>query len=97
MKTIVQIPTRLSKYIFEDSATVSITEDRIVTENFIISDLNSNNSLLIDVSNAPYDWQADKYFYINNQWVLNEEWRPHVRETEEEAAKRILKSLGITN
>ena len=66
MKTIVDVTLKQSKYIFEDDVPIEMEEDRIVTPNFIIGDLNSKNSILYENVTAPDDWFGNKYKYINN-------------------------------
>ena len=69
MKTIVDVTLKQSKYIFEDDVPIEMEEDRIVTPNFIIGDLNSKNSILYENVTAPDDWFGNKYKYINNEWI----------------------------
>lgn len=74
MKTIVHNETKLSKYIFEDAVAISIESDKIVTPNFIIGDLNTSNSSLIESVTAPEDWSGNKYTFENDTWTLNPDW-----------------------
>lgn len=93
MKTVIQKNTKLSKYLFSDAEKISINDKIITTEKFIVSDLNNSNAEIIEVDDAPSDWAADKYLYVNREWVKNDQWTPLVRETEEEIANRILQSI----
>lgn len=74
MKTIVENSTNISKYIFEDSAALSFTSTSIVTPNFIIGDLNSNNATLVEGITPPADWTGCKYIYADSTWTLNPAW-----------------------
>jgi hypothetical protein len=77
MKTIISA-NNLSKYILEDNTQVTFESDCIKVGSlddldFTISDLNSNNSTLIENIAPPDDWYGNKYFY-NNGFVLNPDW-----------------------
>lgn len=74
MKTIIENTTKLSKYIFEDSDQISIESNKIVTPKFIIGDLNSSNSTLVDSVTPPEDWSGNKYTFENGTWTLNPNW-----------------------
>jgi hypothetical protein len=41
---------------------------------FIIGDLNANNSTLIEGVTEPEDWYGCKYNYVNDAWELCPEW-----------------------
>lgn len=77
MKTIISA-NKLSKYILEDNIPVSFESDCIKVGDpnnldFIVSDLNSTNSSLIESVTPPDDWNGNKYFY-DNGFVLNSKW-----------------------
>ena len=83
MKTITENSTKLSKYLFEDSKTITVESDRIVigdTSNpdSIICDLNSSNATLTEnVTDAPSDWIGCKYTYdpaADPKWVQDSNW-----------------------
>lgn len=83
MKTITENSTKLSKYLFEDSKTITIESDRIVigdTSNpdLIICDLNSSNATLTEnVTDAPSDWIGCKYTYnpaADPKWAQDSNW-----------------------
>jgi hypothetical protein len=74
MKTIIDTQNNWSKYIFEDDISLSIEADRIVTPDFIIGDLNSNNASIIENVTPPSDWTGCKYIYADSTWTLNSEW-----------------------
>lgn len=74
MKTIVSNASNLSKYIFDDSATVTVNADNIVTPDFIIGDLNSSNATLHSSVTPPDDWAGDKYTFDGTSWTLNPDW-----------------------
>ena len=74
MKTIVENSTKLSKYIFADDASVTISSDNIVTPNFIIADLNSGNSSMIKNVTPPENWSGNRYTFDGTKWTANPDW-----------------------
>ena len=73
MKTLININTKTSLYLFEDSETVDIQSDKVVIgnpESLIIDDLDSSNATLIEGIPEPSDWVGHKYFY-NSGWETN--------------------------
>ena len=78
MKTIV-CEMNCSKYLFADDKQLNITADHIevgdpANLDFIIGDLNANNSTLIEGVTEPDDWYGCKYNYVNDAWELCEGW-----------------------
>lgn len=78
MKTIV-CDMNCSKYLFDDDKQLNITADHIevgdpTNLDFIIGDLNTNNSTLIEGVTEPEDWYGCKYNYVNGVWELCEGW-----------------------
>ena len=70
MKTIV-CSENCSKYLFADDKQVNMTADHIevgdpANLDFIIGDLNSGNSTLIEGVTEPDDWYGCKYNYVND-------------------------------
>ena len=66
MKTIVEKTTKQSKYLFEDSKSLTMNSDSIIVGkdpvDFIVMDLNKDNTTLYeDVTDAPEDWIGCKY------------------------------------
>ena len=78
MKTIVETATGLSKYLLDDSVTITASSDHIVVgdpSQFIIGDLNSSNATITEsVTNAPSDWTGNKYTFDGTTWTLNPDW-----------------------
>lgn len=74
MKTIIENSTNISKYIFEDNVELSLESDRINTPNFIIGDMNSSNSTVLESVEPPSDWIGGKYTYSDSTWALNPDW-----------------------
>ena len=77
MKTIIS-SNNLSKYILEDNTQVTFESDCIKVGSlddldFTISDLNINNSSLVENIIPPDDWNGNKYFY-DNGFILNPDW-----------------------
>jgi hypothetical protein len=78
MKTIV-CEMNCSKYLFADDKQINITADHIevgdpANLDFIIGDLNANNSTLIEGVTEPDDWYGCKYNYVNDAWELCPDW-----------------------
>tara|TARA_Y100000389_G_scaffold204541_1_gene257840 strand:- start:3352 stop:3606 length:255 start_codon:yes stop_codon:yes gene_type:complete len=74
MKTIIEIATDISKYIFEDDAEVSLDSDSITTPSFIVADMNSSTAELVEDVTPPADWMGCKYLYADSEWELNPDW-----------------------
>ena len=74
MKTIIHNDSKLSKYIFEDSVSITMEADKIITPNFIIGDLSASNSTMIESVEPPEDWSGNKYTFENDTWTLNPDW-----------------------
>lgn len=74
MKTIIDTENNWSMYIFDNDVTLSVETNRIVTPDFIISDLNLNNASIIEDVTPPSDWTGCKYIYADSTWTLNSEW-----------------------
>jgi len=87
MKTIVEKASKLSKYVFEDDATVLPMQDHVQTPEFVISDMNFFTCDVVENVAPPEDWAGNKYFWKNNNWELNPDWvDPATLEEEEPAA-----------
>lgn len=74
MKTLILTENNLSKHIFNDDVSVEITEAHVKTPMYIIGDLNSNNCVLVESVTPPEDWDNNKYFYENQEWISNPEY-----------------------
>lgn len=77
MKTIVEIETNESKYLESDETVINMLEDKIEVGNpliYTVSDLNSENSIVVEGVTAPEDWIGCKYKYIDGAWQLSENW-----------------------
>ena len=78
MKTIVETATGLSKYLLDDSVTITDNSDHIVVGDppkFIVADLNSSNATITEnVTNAPSDWTGNKYTFDGTTWTQNPDW-----------------------
>jgi len=78
MKTII-CEMNCSKYLFADDKQVNMKADCIEVGDpdnldFIIGDLNANNSTLIEGVTEPDDWYGCKYNYVNGAWELCPDW-----------------------
>ena len=78
MKTIV-CDMNCSKYLFADDKQVNVKDDCIevgdpANLDFIIGDLNSGNSTLIEGVTEPDDWYGCKYNHVGGEWVAIEGW-----------------------
>ena len=72
MKTLIRNEDQISIYLFEDSVTLTISENNIIVGDpidFNIGDRNSTNTTLIENISSPSDWAHWKYKYVNAQWV----------------------------
>ena len=83
MKTITENSTKLSKYLFEDSKTITVESDKIIVgdpsnPDSTICDLNSSNATLTEnVTDAPSNWIGERYTYdpaADPKWVANPNW-----------------------
>tara|TARA_B110000211_G_scaffold47397_1_gene51101 strand:- start:508 stop:777 length:270 start_codon:yes stop_codon:yes gene_type:complete len=89
MKTIVDNATNTSKYLVADDYSVVVSAENIEMGDpsnldFIIGDLNSSNSTVIEGVTTPDDWFGCKYnCAADGTWSLVEGW---VDPREEEAA-----------
>lgn len=71
MKTIVELETKLSKYLFDDDKEITLNNDNINCVDFIVADLNKNNAMLYTNVIAPDDWYGNKYMFDGINWSLN--------------------------
>lgn len=74
MKTLVFTETKESKYIWEDSEIIILTETQTNATNLFIMDLNSTNAVLVENVTPPADWRGCKYLYDGGAWTLNPKW-----------------------
>ena len=78
MKTIV-CDLNCSKYLVADDYSVVVSAEHIEMGDpsnldFIIGDLNSTNSTVIEGVTTPDDWYGCKYNYVNDAWELCPDW-----------------------
>tara|TARA_R110000765_G_scaffold422627_1_gene530526 strand:+ start:717 stop:977 length:261 start_codon:yes stop_codon:yes gene_type:complete len=78
MKTIID-STNCSKYLFADDKVVTVKADCIEMGDpsaldFIIGDMNSSNSTVVEGVTTPDDWYGCKYNYVNGGWELCPDW-----------------------
>ena len=78
MKTIID-STNCSKYLFAYDKVVTVKADCIevgdpAALDFIIGDMNSGNSTVVEGVTTPDDWYGCKYNYVNNAWELCPDW-----------------------
>jgi hypothetical protein len=72
MKTIIESATRISKYIFEDGVSLDVQSKQIITPDFVIGDMGSDNAEVIESVIPPADWFGCKYLFTElNEWELN--------------------------
>jgi len=74
MKTLVHNETKESRFVFNDSDGVRLTEGMTYCPSFNILDMNSTNSTLVENVTLPDDWYAGKYLYDAGAWTLNPNW-----------------------
>lgn len=65
MKTLIEVTTKESKYIWADDVDVVMSDANVVTSDLVIGDLNSTNSTLVENVDVPADWAPGKYIYEN--------------------------------
>ena len=70
MKTIVEISTNLSKFIFDDSVDIQITETSIITPEFVVACHNSSDVVMYEGVTPPEDWIGNKYTFDGITWEL---------------------------
>lgn len=75
MKTLVRNDTNVSLYIFPDSKTVTVEEDKVVVGDpveFHIGDCSSSNVTLFEGVTDPGTWTAWGYCYTEaDGWTIN--------------------------
>ena len=76
-KIIIDSSEKISKYLFRDDRVLDITEENIIvytadgtTVDFIIGDLNSANSTLVEDVTEPEDYSDNKYIYEDGTWTV---------------------------
>ena len=77
MKTIVELETNESKYLENDDTVINVFEDRIEVGDpliYVIGDLNSENSEVIENVTAPNEWIGCKYLYVDGAFEINSSW-----------------------
>lgn len=74
MKTLIEIATKESKYIWADDVEVTIGADMTSAPQLNIADMNSTNATLVENVTPPEDWQGCKYLYDAGAWTLNPNW-----------------------
>lgn len=75
MKTLTK--ANLSLYLFDDAETLLIEDDKITVGDpvkFIISDCNSENTVLHEGVTAPEDWKGCKYMFDGTNWTPSPNW-----------------------
>lgn len=78
MKTILD-SNNVSKYIFADDKPVNITANNIevgdsANLDFIVGDMNTSNSTLVEGVTSPVDWIGGKYTYSGGVWAVVDGW-----------------------
>jgi len=77
MKTIIDNQTKTSKYLVADDYVIESSESSITMGDpvdFIIGDLNSTNSTVIEGVTEPDDWFGCKYTYADGTFTAVEGW-----------------------
>lgn len=64
----------VSLYVFADEAVLTVTDERIVTPDFIIWDCSSANSVVHQKVTLPTDWVGGKYLFDGSSWLPNPNW-----------------------
>jgi hypothetical protein len=73
MKTLLENEARVSKYLFNDDAVVTLNESNIEFLGEVVdTELNSSNSTLVSEVTPPDDWIGKKYIYTEERtWIQN--------------------------
>jgi hypothetical protein len=87
MKTIIENTTNISKYIFEDDASVTIGSDSTATPDSVIADMNSSNCTMVTGVTPPEDWTGNKYTYSEGAWSANSDYEELPAEPDWEALR----------
>lgn len=87
MKTIIENTTNISKYIFEDDASVTIGSDSTATPDSVIADMNSSNCTMVTGVTPPEDWTGNKYTYSEGAWSVNSDYEELPAEPDWEALR----------
>lgn len=87
MKTIIENTTNISKYIFEDDASVTIGSDSTTTPDSVIADMNSSNCTMVTGVTPPEDWTGNKYTYSEGSWSANSDYEEPPEEPDWEALR----------
>tara|TARA_R110000744_G_scaffold292373_3_gene402919 strand:- start:54 stop:299 length:246 start_codon:yes stop_codon:yes gene_type:complete len=77
MKTIILNEDSVSTDIFSDDTVLTITDKEISVGypvEYIIMYANSKNSSIATDITKPENWEVNKYKYINQEWVLNDNY-----------------------
>lgn len=87
MKTIILNETNVSLYLFADDKALAATDEHIVVgdpsaPDFIIGDLNSTNSTVVEGVTEPDDWYGTKYTYADGAWSAVPDWHDPRSETD---------------
>lgn len=72
MKTICEISTGVSHYLFDDGDALALMPDSILTGGFKIGHLNAGNAIVYDGVAAPDDWEGGKYCFDGLVWEIRE-------------------------
>jgi hypothetical protein len=77
MKTIVEIETKLSKYLLDDAEAITFNADTIAVgepTRFTVTDLDSGTAVVYGDVTAPDDWTGNKYTFNGTDWALDPNW-----------------------
>jgi hypothetical protein len=77
MKTIVEIETKLSKYLLDDAEAITVNADTIVVgepTRFTVTDLDSGTAAVYENVTAPANWVGNKYTFNGTDWALDPNW-----------------------
>jgi len=79
MKLIRDNETNIVPWLFEDGTVVTMHSHQIDVGDpdnleFIIGDMNSENSTLVEDVTSPEGWAGTKFTYIDGVWTIAEGW-----------------------
>jgi hypothetical protein len=97
MKIIIEKSTKIVKYGFQNDETIQFDESGIITSDYRVLDLNTNNAELIEgVSEAPTPLFQNLYKWENSDWKLLWDVQKKVAQIEKKCSELLLEDPSGT-
>ncbi len=75
MEKVILVKDGKAKYVFGVDEKVEIRDDKIITDNFIIGDLNSSNTTIFRTTKElPIGFYGDKFMFDGNKFTKRADW-----------------------